>query len=210
MTTSGGAAGALQGEKDRVRRLILKERRGLGPAWAEAASLRLQERVLALEVWRAARRAAVYIALRGEAGTDRLVQECRACGRAVAVPAMRAQGDYGFVWWQEGDVMEGGPLGTREPAAKRWLSPGELDVVIVPALAYDAAGRRLGHGGGYYDRLLAAGGAGAGALKVGLGFGFQVLERIPAGEQDICVDWVVTEENVISCSRSAARERGAT
>ena len=195
-------------EKARLRNLILARRRSLDPAWTAAANRRLQERVLGLEAWAVARRLAVYLALRGEAGTERLVQDCRTRGVALALPARRARAGYGFVWWQAGEALEGGPLGTREPAVKRWLAPGEqLDVVIVPGLAYDAAGRRLGHGGGHYDRLLAAGGDADSAGKIGLAFGFQILERIPTDERDMGVDWVITEEGVMCCSPGAARER---
>jgi len=195
-------------EKARLRNLILARRQSLDPAWTEAASRRLQERVVGLEAWAMARRVAVYLALRGEAGTALLVQDCRTRGVELALPARRALNGYGFVWWKAGEALEGGPLGTREPAVKRWLAPGEqLDVVIVPGLAYDKAGRRLGHGGGHYDRLLAAGGDAGSALKIGLAFGFQILERVPADERDQGVDWVITEEGVMCCSPGAARER---
>ena len=208
MTGTEATQAGMCAEKARLRLSMLAARRLPAPAWAAAASRRVQDHVLALREWAAARRVAVYIALRGETGTERLARDCRAHGRAMAVPALRAQGNYGFVWWHEGDALERGPLGTREPAVRRWLAPGELDVVIVPGLAFDAGGRRLGHGGGHYDRLLAAGGDDAGALKIGIGFGFQLVERVPADERDARMDWVITEEDVICCSRKAAQERG--
>ena len=208
MRSSEEAPAGVSAEKALLRRSMLAQRRSLDAAWAEAASHRLQDRVMALDAWAASRRVAVYIALRGEAGTGRLIGDCRVYGRDLAVPALRAGNGYGFVWWQDGDALESGPLGTQEPAIKRWLAPGELDVVIVPGLAYDAAGRRLGHGGGHYDRLLADGGDAGGALRIGIGFGFQLLPQVPVDERDVCVDWIVTEEDAVCCSHRAARERG--
>ena len=66
----------------------------------------------------------------------------------------------------------------------------DLDVLVVPALAFDRTGGRLGHGGGHYDRML---GSWAG-LKVGISFDFQVFDVVPMGSQDIPVDMVITEK----------------
>lgn len=203
-----GPAEILIREKAILRSRIIAQRRSLAGDWVQNASQSLQDGVLSLEAWKHARRAALYIALRGEAGTDRLLGDCRAHGRAVALPARREQGTYGFAWWESDDGLESGPLRTQEPAVKRWVSPGDLDLVIVPGLAYDMAGRRLGHGGGHYDRLLGAGGDAAAALRIGIAFAFQLVEAVPVDERDVCVDWVVTEERVICCSRRAAAERG--
>jgi 5-formyltetrahydrofolate cyclo-ligase len=71
----------------------------------------------------------------------------------------------------------------------------EVDVFLVPGLAFDEAGGRLGFGGGYYDEL----GATVRGLLVGIGFDFQLVERCPTGDGDVAIDCVVTDARVVRC-----------
>jgi 5-formyltetrahydrofolate cyclo-ligase len=73
----------------------------------------------------------------------------------------------------------------------------ELDVVIVPALALDPTGHRIGYGAGYYDRAL----EGTSVLKVGVIFDFQLISEVPATEGDVPVDWVVTDARTLKVMR---------
>ena len=78
----------------------------------------------------------------------------------------------------------------------------ELDVVIVPALALDPTGQRIGYGAGYYDGAL----AGTAVTKVGVIFDFQLLLEVPATDGDVPVDWVVTDRRVIDTHDPSAAE----
>ena len=78
-------------------------------------------------------------------------------------------------------------------AAPVFAAEDELDLIIVPGVAFDHAGHRIGRGGGFYDRLLPQ----YRAVRVGICFGFQYLETIPAQEHDIRMDWVVTETGIL-------------
>jgi len=69
----------------------------------------------------------------------------------------------------------------------------ELDLIIVPGVAFDRAGGRVGRGGGFYDRLLPQ----YSALRAGICFDFQYLEAVPAEEHDIRMDWVVTDTRIL-------------
>lgn len=71
----------------------------------------------------------------------------------------------------------------------------DLQLIIVPGVAFDRQGNRLGSGHGYYDRFLAQ----SSALRVGLAFAMQIVESIPAGSHDQKMDFVVTEEEIIRC-----------
>ena len=96
-----------------------------------------------------------------------------------------------------------GPFGLSQPVAESPLVEVELvDAVIIPGVAFDACGRRLGYGGGYYDRLLPS--LGAGCTRIGFAFAEQILAEIPAEPHDAVVDLVVTQNGVI---RPPARER---
>ena len=73
------------------------------------------------------------------------------------------------------------------------------DIVLAPLLAFDDAGRRLGYGGGYYDRTLRALRERGPILAVGVGYEAQLVETVPSGDDDEKLDWIVTEERAIRC-----------
>ena len=89
------------------------------------------------------------------------------------------------------DELEKGIFGTQHPADSEEYS-GEYDLIIVPGLAFDSVGYRLGYGGGYYDRFL---GQHKKAVKMGVCYPFQKLDSIPIEEHDVQLDEVITGEN---------------
>lgn len=101
-----------------------------------------------------------------------------------------------FRRWSSEVALEPGPHGTRHPSAMEpELRPG---LVLVPLLAFDRAGGRLGYGGGYYDRTLAALRAdGGGVWAVGAAFAAQECEAVPLDPHDQRLDWVITEQGVL-------------
>jgi 5-formyltetrahydrofolate cyclo-ligase len=196
-------------DKAAVRVRIRARRKELAADWVAEASRLVQTRAAALREFGSAQAVACYVALPGEVQTDALIERCRALGRRVCVPARRGNdGSYALRWLDAETPLKVGPMGVREPAAGDWVHPGEVGVVLVPGLAFDAAGNRLGHGGGHYDGMLrAAEAAATPLLKVGLAFDFQVLERVPAWAGDVQMDAVVTETRTMRCAGSAAAGR---
>ncbi|MFY9588154.1 MAG: 5-formyltetrahydrofolate cyclo-ligase, partial [Actinomycetota bacterium] len=88
-----------------------------------------------------------------------------------------------------------GYRGIREPVQRVAIDPSEADVILVPGVAFDERGRRLGYGGGFYDAFLA--GIERRAPRVGLCFDVQIVDEVPAGGGDESVDVIVTPERVI-------------
>jgi 5-formyltetrahydrofolate cyclo-ligase len=86
-------------------------------------------------------------------------------------------------------------------AAARFIPTESIPLFLVPGLGFDASGGRLGYGLGFYDRAFAS--AAPGALKVGLAFEAQLLERVPTGPHDVPMDIVVTEDRVIPAAPGA-------
>jgi len=104
----------------------------------------------------------------------------------VALPVTGGRGAVlQFRLWQPGDRLTPGPFGLLEPTGP----PAAPDVLLVPLLAYDICGNRLGYGGGYYDRTIAA----TGALAIGAAHGAQQVAAVPAGPEDRRLAGVVTE-----------------
>jgi len=89
--------------------------------------------------------------------------------------------------------LKKGRFGIFEPAVPVFAVEGDLDLIIVPGVAFDRAGRRIGRGGGFYDRLLPR----YRAVRAGICFDFQCLEAIPAEEHDIRMNFTVTEAKIL-------------
>jgi 5-formyltetrahydrofolate cyclo-ligase len=97
--------------------------------------------------------------------------------------------------------LQAGRFGLSEPPATApELRAGDMAVMLVPGLAFDAAGRRVGFGGGYYDGVIDEARAG-GAAVIGFAYDFQIVDRCPAGADDRAVDSVVTDARVIEARR---------
>jgi 5-formyltetrahydrofolate cyclo-ligase len=119
-------------------------------------------------------------------------------GFRLALPVMQGKGKpLLFRAWAPGDAMDSGVWSIPEPRAdKPALDP---DVLIVPLLAFDADGWRLGYGGGFYDRSLRALRARKPVVAVGLGFDEQQIPSVPHADYDERLDWVLTPAGPIRC-----------
>ncbi len=112
----------------------------------------------------------------------------------VSVPVIDDAGlPLRFARWRPGGELVDGTFGTRIPAVLEFVEP---DVVIVPLVAVDAEGYRLGYGGGFYDRTLAQMRAAHGVVAIGFAFSAQVFEALPREVTDERLDLLVTEEGV--------------
>ncbi len=148
-----------------------------------------------------------YMALPGEVDLTALLGALLAAGRPVWLPRYDADRDrYEMVsvGSLEADLAPGA-FGIREPVPA--LSGVSLDASrservlwLVPGVAFDLAGHRLGRGRGYYDRLL----RGAGGLRVGVAWDWQLLDRVPHTDRDEPMHWIVTDIRTIACGGPAA------
>jgi 5-formyltetrahydrofolate cyclo-ligase len=137
-----------------------------------------------------------YVAARGEIDPAPVLAAAAAGGATVALPRVATEAPRLRFHRADAGPLVPGRFGLREPAAAAPELPlDELDVVIVPGLAFDAEGRRLGFGGGYYDGVFGA--SGKRPALIGLCYDFQVVERCPAGDGDVPVDLVVTDARVL-------------
>jgi len=130
-----------------------------------------------------------------------LVARWRKRGLVSAMPVIaQANSPLIFRVWQPGLRLERGPLGIPYPVGTREVAP---DVVLLPVLAFDAGGYRLGYGGGYFDRTLAA--LARRPLVIGLGYECQFIETIHPLEHDIPLDYMVTERGLYRRSGEVLR-----
>jgi 5-formyltetrahydrofolate cyclo-ligase len=180
-----------------LRRELASRRRGVPAAEAERAGLAVAERVAELPGFSRCARLALYASVGAELQVDALRRLAEARGLPLFWP--RVAGARLDLVEARAAELEPGAFGVREPPGGR--PPAELatgDWLVIPGLAFDARGRRLGRGGGFYDRLLARLRE---PMRVGVGYDFQCVDEVPAGPLDRCVDWVVTERRVLDARR---------
>jgi 5-formyltetrahydrofolate cyclo-ligase len=187
-------------EKTALRRRMRLLRENQPPDMARKRSRSAQARLADSAHWKNARSVALYAACQGELSVDTLMDEAWRSGRTVYLPRVRRREPGAMDFVPCGSLTELAPseFGLREPPeslpgfgaeeAGRTFTP---DMLIVPGLAFDRRGARLGFGGGYYDRFLRRL---ANCRCVGMCFEFQLVEILPAEAWDQPVHYVCTED----------------
>lgn len=186
--------------KEEIRRRVRLARRGLRPEWIRQASLRMVRTLTGMEAYRRARTLTCYIARPFEPQTEDLLIHAQASGKRLCVPAHDvASGGYRWAWLDEDTALKPGTSGIPQPSPPVWADDAAPDLHVVPAVAVDRSGHRLGHGGGHFDRLM----SGHPATAVALVFEFQIFETIPTAAHDQSVEFVITEQNLYDAGRIA-------
>ena len=179
----------------REGRILLRERAESASS-AEAGD-RAQEHFLREFPPLAGRIAALYRALAGEVPTERIRNAYLAAGVRLYYPRVEGKGTLAFYPHREGDGWETGPYGILEPSIPAGAEPllSGWDIIVVPGLAFDRRGNRLGFGFGYYDRFL--GDLPESVPRVGLACASQLVPEVPVDAWDVPVHALVTDEGVI-------------
>lgn len=200
---------SLREEKRALRRAMAEQRDALSPESRAEMAARAVERFLELPEVKLARTVGGFVSTRSEIDTEPLLGVLRRRGVEVVLPRVstglipprlrfhRASGREELVF---------GIFGLLEPSQDAHEVPvHEIDLFLVPGLAFDRRGTRVGYGGGYYDELMAyvrAHPDATNARFVGLAFDVQVVDVCPSGEWDVPLDAIVTDERVIRCQES--------
>jgi 5-formyltetrahydrofolate cyclo-ligase len=165
----------------------------------DAVSERIVRRFMDLPEYEKAGTVMFYVDVRDEVRTRQALPEALASGKRIVVPYC-LDGELELFWLENMEELELGMYRILEPkvelrdiTAKR-LTPTDLDLVMVPGVAFDRNGGRTGHGKGYYDKLLQH--ARKDAPLIALSFECQLFDEIPAESHDIFMDKVVTEDAV--------------
>jgi 5-formyltetrahydrofolate cyclo-ligase len=187
---------ALKDAKRRVRRQVIERRDAIPDAERIAQVMAATDRLAALPELQTASVVMAFWSFGSEIATGPVVERLVDAGVSVALPRIAAR-ELEPRRYRPGDPVTETPFGAMEPSDGDLVVPDAIDVVIVPAVAYDREGRRIGYGGGYYDRFLAR----TPAFRVGFGFDEQLVdEPLPAGAFDLGVDAIVTASQVVRCA----------
>lgn len=177
--------------KKPIRVDMLARRKHLAAEICLSHSLRIQERFLAMAVYRDAGTLALYSPILNEVFTEEIFHCARREGKKLAFPRVQGE-DLVFVEVASRRELMPGSFGVLEPGGQDLVPASELDVLLVPGVAFDLCGHRLGYGKGFYDRAL--GRQGRPRQVIGLCYELQLVQRLPAEEHDVCLDLLVTEE----------------
>lgn len=187
-------------DKKLLRRQLRQRRRALSPFQHQRASEHLTRYLLGRPEFVSANTVAVYLAADGEIDPRLLIRTTWRLGKRVYLPVLRAGNRLRFAEYKKGARLRRNRLGIAEPAIRRFRDPSRLDLVLMPLVAFDRRGGRLGMGGGFYDRtfeFLRAATKRRPAL-VGLAHAFQEADDLPMESWDVPMAAVVTDRGWIT------------
>ncbi len=183
--------------KRSIRSKFLAERKAHPVRACVDLSDEIQRRFLQSHLFRDARCLALYSAVQNEVNTDEVARQTLAAGKTLVFP--RVNGDnLEFVSIDKLEALVPGAFGVLEPESCNLVSIDALDLVIVPGVAFDRRGHRLGYGRGYYDRALAV--SRSDCLRIGFAYNFQLVDELPFAEHDESLSVLVTESHMLNFS----------
>lgn len=186
--------------KHKQRLRFLAARKALSAETCLALSQDVQQRFLQSDAFRRAGCLALYSAIHNEVRTEEVALQALARNKRLVYPRVR-DGVLDFVAVNALEDLEPGYMGVLEPPGLAAVPAEEIDVLVVPGVAFDLRGYRLGYGRGYYDRVLAT--CHRESLKVGFAYEMQLAKLLPAESHDEALSVLVTERRIINCSAGA-------
>ncbi len=186
-------------EKARLRQQVRAELAALTPVQRAEASRLAVERLINWPVYQAARTVLLTASLPDELDLTPLIDLARGSGKRCALPAFDPALD-GYVareWDRPVAALSVGRFGIREPDAGCPVLPVPvLDLIVVPGVAFDQSGARIGRGKGYFDRLLSRSTV---AVSCGVGFEQQCVPKVPMEPHDVQLAYILTPSRVVDC-----------
>ncbi len=189
--------------KERLRKEILELRKNLKPADVEYKSRQITKRILDLEYFRNVGVVMTYVAFRNEIRTEEIIKYCLNTGKRLVVPKVVKKRRLLLASEIQNypEDLAPGTLNIMEPKEEvlRPVPVEIIDFLIVPGLAFDRLGNRLGYGGGYYDCFIPS--LRPDVVTAAPVYDFQIRDDVFSEKHDIPVDLLITENKIIDCKR---------
>lgn len=186
--------------KEEIREKYRKIRAQIPSETRKHADSQIAERLFNRPEYRDARIIYCYMSFKDEADTASIIDESLRLGKQVALPRVSGKRKMEFFFISGQKDLVTGFMGIKEPAGYclEASAPSEDALVLLPGLAFDRSGARLGYGGGFYDTYLAKH---AGCKKAALAYSAQIAPEIPTEPVDVKTDLIITEKELIICSQ---------
>ena len=188
-------------KKNEIRKKLLNQRRRLSPSKKKKHEIQMLSFLQTWDIFMEASIFHIFLSISDEPETTQIIKFGWETGKKIGVPCV--QPDTFELFHSQLNSFEDlrlGELGVLEPSPEQRikLDPENFDLVIVPGIAFDHFGGRLGYGKGYYDRFLKK----THAFRLALAFDFQLLQTVPTETHDIPMDGVLTENGIYFCRNS--------
>ena len=183
-------------DKKKTRQRVLQQRRAFSATEKTPAEQRMLKFLQSWDVFRQAKTIHIFISKTDEPDTSPIIESAWESGKTVAVPCVVPDSFELFhSQLKSFEDLSSGALGVLEPSpeGRIAMNPESFDLVIIPGVAFDRQGGRLGYGKGYYDRFLEQ----TTAFRLALAFNFQVLEKVPTEKHDVPMNGILTESGII-------------
>jgi len=190
-------------DKKALRRRILDERKNINIVEKEEMDNKILDKFYESEYYRKSKKIFIYISYDSEINTKGIINKALEDNKKVYVPRTEFKNRLmDAVEIMSLDNLVESDFGILEPSIKEpYIDPNELDLIVVPGVAFDKQGGRMGYGAGFYDRYFKKISEDniKKVMKVALAYEFQTLEKVPMNDHDIPVDCIITENEAISC-----------
>lgn len=189
-------------EKKRIRDEILEKRSKLDKKTINSYSNSISDKLFETSSYKNSTTIMCFISFSDEVNTHELIKNAIKHGKTIVVPiTVSKTKELKVSELLDFSELEIGYYNILTPKAEfiRFVDPNTIDLVLVPGVAFARNGYRVGYGGGYYDRFLSK--LDSQVKKIGLGFYLQVVDTVPVENFDIPIDAIITEKEIIYCSK---------
>lgn len=182
-------------EKQQLREIALKARGSISIIEIAELSARINLNALKLREYKSAQRVLCYCSFSSEVGTYGLLRQILADGKELYVPKMRPGRKMDAVRLRNLKELAPNARGIPEPGDGETIDPAALELLLLPGVAFDRTGGRVGYGAGYIDRLM----QNCAGAAVGLAYELQMVDRVPMEAHDARMRYVATERGIYDC-----------
>ena len=189
--------------KQTLKQLILQKRDRLSKKESNKKRIEIKNRLYSLPEFKKAKNILFYVSFNNEVDTHEIIKELlKNKEKNIIIPFVKKNNPIlQLSKLHDFNELEPRTFGILEPKENviREFNPEKLDLIIIPGLVFFKDGHRIGYGYGYYDRFLKA--LKKKPVKIGLAFDFQIAEKIPHEKHDVPMDMIITDKEVINCSK---------
>lgn len=183
--------------KNKIKESILEKRNSLARDKILEKSKKISEILFNLNQFKKSKTIMFFVSFNSEVNTHEMIKKTLG-NKNVVIPKVIQHEIEPSVIIDFDNLVPSGKFGILEPIEPMKIAYKNIDLVLVPGIAFDTECHRIGYGFGYYDKFLRKVPK---AIKIGLCFDFQIVDKIPREEHDVPVDFIVTEEKIINCRK---------
>lgn len=183
--------------KKNLRNEMILRRKNLSTIYRDKFSTEIVQKFLRTDIYKNSSNIMAYMSMREEVQLREIFENVFAQNKKISLPIIIERGIIKPAYLPNFEALEVGEFNilTVKKNLREFVDIKKIDCVIVPGVAFDIHGKRLGMGGGYYDRFLKL----TSAKKIALAFDFQIIDDVPTELHDISVDLIITERRIIKC-----------